>query len=64
MVERDSNLHRPSSIWNRATGALIEMTGVDVYEFAGDLVCRVVTETDTMPLLSQIGAVPAPQPSQ
>jgi predicted ester cyclase len=46
------------------TGARIEMTGVDVYEFAGDLVRRVVTETDTMPLLSQIGAVPAPQPSQ
>ena len=35
------------------------MTGIDVYEFAGDLVRRVVTETDTMPLLIQIGAVPA-----
>jgi hypothetical protein len=36
------------------------MTGVDVYEFEGDLIRRVVTETDTMPLLVQIGAVPAP----
>ncbi len=42
------------------TGARIEMTGIDTYEFAGDLVRRVVTETDTMPLLVQIGAVPAP----
>jgi len=41
------------------TGARVEMTGIDVYEFAGDLVRRVVTETDTMPLLIQIGAVPA-----
>ena len=37
------------------------MTGVDVYEFEGDLIRRVVTETDTMPLLVQIGAVPAPE---
>jgi predicted ester cyclase len=42
------------------TGARVEMTGIDVYEFAGDLVRRVVTETDTMPLLVQIGALPAP----
>lgn len=41
-------------------GARIEMTGIDTYEFAGDLLRRVVTETDTMPLLIQIGAVPAP----
>jgi hypothetical protein len=45
------------------TGAPVEMTGTDVYEFAGDLISRVVTETDTMPLLRQIGAVPAPQPT-
>jgi predicted ester cyclase len=42
------------------TGARIELTGIDVHEFAGDLVCRVVTETDTMRFLVQIGAVPAP----
>ena len=42
------------------TGARVEMTGIDVYEFAGDLVRRVVTETDTMSLLVQIGALPAP----
>lgn len=46
------------------TGAPIEMTGIDVYEFEGDLVRRVVTETDTMPLLVQIGAVPAPGASR
>ena len=45
------------------TGAPVEMTGIDVYEFAGDLISRVVTETDTMPLLRQIGAVPAPEPT-
>jgi predicted ester cyclase len=44
------------------TGAPVEMTGIDVYEFAGDLISRVVTETDTMPLLRQIGAVQAPSP--
>jgi predicted ester cyclase len=44
----------------KPTGARVEMTGIDVYEFAGELLCRVVTETDTMPLLVQIGAVPAP----
>jgi predicted ester cyclase len=42
------------------TGARVAMTGVDVYEFTGDLVRRVVTETDTMSLLAQIGALPAP----
>jgi predicted ester cyclase len=42
------------------TGAPIEMTGIDVYEFEGELVRRVVTETDTMSLLVQIGAVSAP----
>jgi predicted ester cyclase len=41
------------------TGARIEITGIDTYEFADDLLCRVVTETDTMPLLTQIGALPA-----
>ena len=44
------------------TGGPVEMTGIDVYEFAGDLVRRVVTETDTMPLLRQIGALVAPEP--
>jgi predicted ester cyclase len=44
----------------KPNGARVEMTGIDVYEFAGDLVRRVVTVTDTMPLLVQIGAVPAP----
>jgi hypothetical protein len=38
----------------------LALTGVDVYEFAADFVRRVVTETDTMSLLVQIGAVPAP----
>jgi hypothetical protein len=38
------------------------MTGIDVYEFAGDLISRVVTETDTMPF-RQIGAVPPPEPT-
>ncbi len=42
------------------TGAPVEMTGIDVYEFADELVRRVVTETDTMSLLVQIGAAPAP----
>ena len=42
------------------TGARVEMTGMDVYEFAADLVSQVVTETDTMSFLVQIGAVPAP----
>jgi predicted ester cyclase len=41
------------------TGARVEMTGTDVYEFAAGLVRRVVTETDTMSFLIQIGAVPA-----
>ena len=36
------------------------MTGIDVYQFADGLVRRVVTETDTMSLLVQIGAVPTP----
>ena len=46
------------------TGAPIEMTGIDVYEFEGDLVRRVVAETDTMPLLVKIGAVPALEASR
>jgi predicted ester cyclase len=45
-------------------GARIEMTGIDRYDFAGELVRRVVTETDTMPLLVQIGALPAPAPGR
>jgi len=44
----------------KPTGARVEMTGVDVYEFEGNLIRRVVTETDTMLLLVQIGAMPAP----
>ena len=42
------------------TGGRVEITGVDVYEFADGLVRRVVTETDTMSLLVQIGVAPAP----
>jgi len=42
------------------TGGRIEVTGVDVYDFAEGLVRRVVTETDTMSLLIQIGAAAAP----
>jgi len=36
------------------------VTGIDVYQFADGLVRRVVTEADTMSLLVQIGAAPAP----
>ena len=42
------------------TGGRVEVTGIDVHEFVGGLVCRVVTVTDMMPFLVQIGAVPAP----
>jgi predicted ester cyclase len=42
------------------TGARVEVTGIDVHEFAGNLVRRLVTESDTMRLLVQIGAAPAP----
>jgi steroid delta-isomerase-like uncharacterized protein len=42
------------------TNGLIEMTGVDVHEFEGELVKRVHTETDAMSLGRQIGAAPAP----
>ena len=42
------------------TGGPVEVTGIDVYQFADGLVRRVVTETDTMSLLVQIGAVPTP----
>jgi hypothetical protein len=46
------------------TGAPVEMTGIDVDEFEGDLVRRVVTETDTMSLLVQMGAIRAPDASR
>jgi hypothetical protein len=42
------------------TGGRVEGTGIDEYEFADGLVRRVVTEADTMSLLVQIGAAPAP----
>ena len=42
------------------TNGLIEMTGIDIHEFEGELVKRVHTETDTMALGRQIGAAPAP----
>jgi steroid delta-isomerase-like uncharacterized protein len=42
------------------TNGLIEMTGVDIHEFDGELVKRVHTETDAMALGRQIGAAPAP----
>ena len=42
------------------TNGLIEMTGVDIHEFEGNLVKRVHTETDAMALGRQIGAAPLP----
>lgn len=42
------------------TNSPIEMSGVDVHEFDGELVKRVHTETDAMSLGRQIGAAPAP----
>ena len=42
------------------TSGRVDGTGIDVYEFADGLVRRVVTEADTMSLLVQIGAAPAP----
>jgi len=42
------------------TGARVEMTGVDVYQFDGENLRLVVTETDAMSLAVQIGVVPAP----
>jgi hypothetical protein len=36
------------------------MTGVDVYQFDGENLRLVVTETDAMSLAVQIGVVPAP----
>jgi steroid delta-isomerase-like uncharacterized protein len=42
------------------TNRQIEMTGVDIHEFEGELVKRVHTETDAMALGRQIGAAPAP----
>ena len=42
------------------TGGRVEMTGIDIYEFDGELVRRVVTATDTMGMGRQIGAAPAP----
>jgi steroid delta-isomerase-like uncharacterized protein len=40
------------------TKGVIEMTGVDIHEFDGELVKRVHTETDVMDLGRQIGAAP------
>ena len=45
------------------TGRQFVVTGIDVFEFEGDLACRVETVTDTISLLRQIGAVPAPTSS-
>ena len=42
------------------TNGLIEMTGVDIHEFEGNLVKRVHTETDAMAMGRQIGAAPLP----
>jgi steroid delta-isomerase-like uncharacterized protein len=42
------------------TNGLIEMSGVDIHEFDGELVNRVHTETDAMSLGRQIGAAPPP----
>jgi steroid delta-isomerase-like uncharacterized protein len=41
------------------TGGRIEMTGIDIHEFDGELVRRVSTATDTMDMGRQIGAAPA-----
>jgi hypothetical protein len=41
------------------TNGTIEMTGVDIHEFEGELLQRVHTETDAMDLGRQIGAAPA-----
>lgn len=45
------------------TGARIDVTGVDVIEFASGLISRIATVTDSQSLLRQIGAVPAPPES-
>jgi SnoaL-like domain len=42
------------------TNSVIEMTGVDIHEFEGNLVKRVHTETDAMATGRQIGAAPLP----
>lgn len=42
------------------TNGVIEMTGVDIHEFEGNLVKRVHTETDAMAMGRQIGAAPLP----
>jgi predicted ester cyclase len=44
----------------RPTGGRVEMSGVDIHEFEGDLVRHVVTLTDAMAVGRQIGAAPAP----
>ena len=41
------------------TGRPFAVTGIDVFEFEGDLARRVETVTDTISLVRQIGAVPA-----
>jgi steroid delta-isomerase-like uncharacterized protein len=42
------------------TGGRIEITGIDIHEFDGELVRRVATATDTMGMGRQIGAAPPP----
>jgi steroid delta-isomerase-like uncharacterized protein len=42
------------------TGEYVEMTGVDIHEFEGDLVSRVQTFTDAAAIGRQIGALPEP----
>jgi steroid delta-isomerase-like uncharacterized protein len=41
------------------TGGRVEMTGVDIHEFDGELLRRVVTASDLMDVGRQIGAAPA-----
>jgi predicted ester cyclase len=41
------------------TGGRVEVTGIDIHEFDGELVRRVVTATDTIAMGRQIGAAPA-----
>lgn len=42
------------------TGGRIEMRGVDLHSFRGELVSHVYTVTDTAALARQVGAAPAP----
>ena len=45
------------------TGRQFVVTGIDVFDFEGNLARRIETVTDTISLLRQIGAVPAPTSS-